>query len=265
MVPEKEQLLLSNNYFKCTAWFAAFAGTLALGVLQTKFAITWHNPYGIFVGVAGLIVSLLVAAVFWQRLQGRELLSYTRLGGYHGVDKVQQVITFTSASRLAKGALCVLGVYMALLVSIHIASPDPFNTKFPTGCPHMSSDMGCSRVAQFFSHNCGELQPLQLHTSLGTAHEQLSDYIHAQPRAKVIYSNPNFIHARFVSAFWGFADDLMVHLSCVHGTEQTRIELQGQLRIGKSDLGVNFKRISQLVGHFAAREAIGDLPIGSCQ
>lgn len=49
------------------------------------------------------------------------------------------------------------------------------------------------------------------------------------------------MHARFVTWLWGFADDFFVSVRC-NDVGSAVIEVQGQLRLGQSDLGVNARR-----------------------
>jgi uncharacterized protein (DUF1499 family) len=62
------------------------------------------------------------------------------------------------------------------------------------------------------------------------------------PRTKVITETDNYLHAECSSAFFGFVDDLELHLR----TSQGLIAIRSAARLGYSDLGVNRKRVEQL-------------------
>jgi uncharacterized protein (DUF1499 family) len=62
------------------------------------------------------------------------------------------------------------------------------------------------------------------------------------PRAKVITETDNYLHAECSSAFFGFVDDLELHLRSSQGL----IAIRSAARLGYSDLGVNRKRVEQL-------------------
>jgi uncharacterized protein (DUF1499 family) len=62
------------------------------------------------------------------------------------------------------------------------------------------------------------------------------------PRTKVITETDNYLHAECSSAFFGFVDDLELHLRSSQGL----IAIRSAARLGYSDLGVNRKRVEHL-------------------
>lgn len=62
------------------------------------------------------------------------------------------------------------------------------------------------------------------------------------PRAKIIRQTDNYLHAECSSAVFGFVDDLELHLR----PEQNLIAVRSAARLGRSDLGVNRKRVEKL-------------------
>ena len=72
-----------------------------------------------------------------------------------------------------------------------------------------------------------------------------------------------FIHARFGSLLWGFADDVFVQLSC-SSSGSVVVEVQGQLRLGVGDMEVNVKRNVALMAALEGRGEAGGLAEGSC-
>ena len=62
------------------------------------------------------------------------------------------------------------------------------------------------------------------------------------PRTKIITDTENYLHAECSSAFFGFVDDLELHLRAAEGL----IAIRSAARLGYSDLGVNRKRVEQL-------------------
>jgi len=188
--------------------------------------------------------------------------------------------------RASSPFIALLSVWMVLLLVVHTHSRDDFYGRFPAACPAGKGDPGCSRIA--LSHASASRgmscyaqqhrqQPLtrrvagdgappvpQLQASRYEVHRAIADWIGTQPRTAVLESDrsANFTHARFASFFWGFADDLYVRLSC--HSQRTAVELQGNLRMGHGDMGVNAKRNRALIAHLHDLVASGELKPGIC-
>lgn len=64
----------------------------------------------------------------------------------------------------------------------------------------------------------------------------------ALPHTTVITDSPDYLHAECRSAFFGFVDDLEMHLRL----KQNLIAVRSASRLGRSDFGVNKKRIEVL-------------------
>ncbi|MSP40551.1 MAG: DUF1499 domain-containing protein [Deltaproteobacteria bacterium] len=62
------------------------------------------------------------------------------------------------------------------------------------------------------------------------------------PRMKIIAASEDYIHAECSSAFFGFVDDLELHLRAA----QNLIAVRSASRLGQSDFGVNRKRVEHL-------------------
>ena len=62
------------------------------------------------------------------------------------------------------------------------------------------------------------------------------------PRTTIIAETDDYLHAECRSAFFGFVDDLELHLR----PSQNLIALRSAARLGHSDLGVNRKRVDTL-------------------
>lgn len=62
------------------------------------------------------------------------------------------------------------------------------------------------------------------------------------PRTKIIAQTDNYLHAECSSAVFGFVDDLELHLR----PEQNLIAVRSAARLGRSDLGVNRRRVENL-------------------
>lgn len=64
----------------------------------------------------------------------------------------------------------------------------------------------------------------------------------ALPRSTLIADSPDYLHAECRSAFFGFVDDLELCLRA----QQDLIAVRSASRLGRSDFGVNKKRVEAL-------------------
>ena len=62
------------------------------------------------------------------------------------------------------------------------------------------------------------------------------------PRVQIVTVTDDYIHAECSSAFFGFVDDLELHLR----PSQNSIAVRSAARLGHSDFGVNRKRVESL-------------------
>jgi uncharacterized protein (DUF1499 family) len=73
-----------------------------------------------------------------------------------------------------------------------------------------------------------------------------------QPRTKVISVTEEYLYAECSSAFFGFVDDLELHLRL----EEKLIAVRSAARLGYSDFGVNRRRVENLRSELTRRGAI---------
>lgn len=62
------------------------------------------------------------------------------------------------------------------------------------------------------------------------------------PRTAIVMQTDDYLHAECSSALFGFVDDLELHLR----PEQNLIAVRSAARLGRSDFGVNRKRVENL-------------------
>jgi len=72
------------------------------------------------------------------------------------------------------------------------------------------------------------------------------------PRSQIVTVTDDYIHAECSSAFFGFVDDLELHLR----PSQNSIAVRSAARLGHSDFGVNRKRVESLRGVLTQRGVI---------
>lgn len=135
-----------------------------------------------------------------------------------------------------------------LFLFVRILSSTPTFTEFPSSCEKLE---GCTRVADEESNKSGNMIPLELSTSICEAQRVVSHWTtNVEKRGALLdelATGPyeEMLHGRFVSAFWGFVDDTLVQLEC-KSNSIVKVQAQSQLRIGKSDMDVNYERVKRL-------------------
>lgn len=68
--------------------------------------------------------------------------------------------------------------------------------------------------------------------------------VESLPRVQIVTVSEDYLHAECSSAFFGFVDDLELHLRA----SQNMIAVRSAARLGHSDFGVNRKRVESLRG-----------------
>ena len=74
----------------------------------------------------------------------------------------------------------------------------------------------------------------------------LKRVISAMPRAQIVSADDNYLHAEFTSKLFRFVDDVELFVD----REQREIHFRSASRSGRSDFGVNRKRMQAIVAAF---------------
>lgn len=82
--------------------------------------------------------------------------------------------------------------------------------------------------------------------SASDALDRICAIIQALPRTKIITRTDAYMHAEFTSKFWRFVDDVEFAVD----TANKQINFRSASRLGKSDLGVNRARMTEIVRQF---------------
>jgi uncharacterized protein (DUF1499 family) len=90
------------------------------------------------------------------------------------------------------------------------------------------------------------IAPILYDGTLNEARENLIAVIRSMKRSRIVTVEDTYIHAEFTSAIFRFVDDVELYLD---DTAKT-IHMRSASRVGKSDLGVNRKRMENLRAHF---------------
>jgi uncharacterized protein (DUF1499 family) len=86
------------------------------------------------------------------------------------------------------------------------------------------------------------IDPLRYRGDARKAWETLRNIVNGMPRVKVVKSEPNYLYAEFTSKLIGFVDDTEFYLDEKAGV----IQVRSASRLGRSDFGVNRKRIESI-------------------
>lgn len=93
-----------------------------------------------------------------------------------------------------------------------------------------------------------KIEPIAYTGDQATAMDKLKAIVSSQDRAEIISSSDDYLYAEFASRLMGFVDDVEFYLD----PNQPVIQVRSAARLGKSDLGVNRKRIETIRAAFSA-------------
>jgi len=86
------------------------------------------------------------------------------------------------------------------------------------------------------------IEPLIYTASRTQAFEDLKTIILHMKRTKIVTKSENYLHVEFTSAIWRFVDDVEFYFD-----ENAKIiQVRSASRLGKSDFGVNRKRVESI-------------------
>jgi uncharacterized protein (DUF1499 family) len=83
--------------------------------------------------------------------------------------------------------------------------------------------------------------------------EVLEEIVQQLPRVRVLERSPHYLRAEFRSAFFRFVDDVEFYVEAESG----RVHFRSASRVGRSDLGVNRKRMELIRSLFQATQPSG--------
>ena len=96
------------------------------------------------------------------------------------------------------------------------------------------------------------IEPFRLNNVTADAWSRIERIVRELPRTRVVSCSTDYLHAECTSAFFGFVDDLELHLRRDEGI----IAARSASRLGYSDLGVNRKRVEQLRAILLAQDIL---------
>ncbi len=147
------------------------------------------------------------------------------------------------------GALVLGGVVTLALSSLFARRPTDLGVRAGDRlkpCPD-SPNCVCSQAADAGHH----IDPLVFSDSPDEAMRRLQAVLTTFPRVRVVTTTPRYLHAEFTSLIFRFVDDVEFLVDPSAGV----IHCRSASRVGRSDLGVNRKRVEALRQAFAAQAA----------
>lgn len=221
--------------------------TLTLGLAQAIAAHSWRNSVGVVFGAVAFFAG----------------------AALHLAWPPSSAQLKPPPPRWARRTAQALSVFVLALLAVRMASsPDPQVAAFPGSCPAgLQGKHGCSRVALERPHRApiiggaslSPLQPFRARALLSDVEAEVLRWVAQQPRVTILKhvshsraggaDEGGFLHVRAVTPVWGFADDVFVHWRCSRMVGEAVVEVQGQLRLGVGDMGVNVKRNAAILAH----------------
>lgn len=158
----------------------------------------------------------------------------------------------TTMKRPARWGICltilvVIVVPLILLATVNTMSGRPTNLGVTNGrladCPSSPNCVGtqCNDAAHRAEAISFEGPPDQ-------ALERLRAILADMPRAKIVDSTENYLHAEFTSLLFRFVDDVEFLVD----SEQHVIHFRSASRLGYSDFGANRRRMESIRSQFSA-------------
>ena len=92
------------------------------------------------------------------------------------------------------------------------------------------------------------IEPLTYGTSLADAKARLKRVVGEMPRTRLISETDGYLHFEFTTRIMRFVDDVEFYVD----DAAKRIHVRSASRVGRSDFGVNRKRVEQIRAAFAA-------------
>ncbi len=143
-------------------------------------------------------------------------------------------------------------LWVVIVFIIQLISPNPLIYTMPENCTLNSGN--CVRVDDNGTsyRNNYLITPIINGSSLEVI-DVISELIINERGGKILFYNEDtnnhtyFLHAKDLTQFFFFPDDLFIQSKCTDDGKNTVVILQSQSRLGKGDLGVNFERLSEII------------------
>jgi uncharacterized protein (DUF1499 family) len=151
-------------------------------------------------------------------------------------------------------ALPIIGALLLSMPLFSCAGKRPTNLVVEASrLPPCPSSPNC--VSSDADNSAHSIAPFALAVPSRDGWLAVRESVESLPRTKIISETADYLHAECTSAFFGFVDDLELHLRTAEGV----IAVRSAARLGYSDLGVNRRRIEDLRALLIKRGIVGPL------
>lgn len=142
--------------------------------------------------------------------------------------------------------LQMFAVATLLLCAACAGAPPP--TVAGTALKPCPSTPNC--VSSLESDQARRVDPLPLHGSAAEGLAAVRQVILSMPRSRIAAEGPGFLRAEFRSLIFRFVDDVEIVVDESAGV----IHIRSAARVGRSDMGVNRRRVGEIRDRLAARQ-----------
>ncbi|MDQ4063585.1 MAG: DUF1499 domain-containing protein [Actinomycetota bacterium] len=116
-------------------------------------------------------------------------------------------------------------------------------------CPDTPNCVSTQEEAEDTDHY---MEPISFSGSAGEAMEGVAGVVEEMPRAEIVLSEDDYLRAEFTSRIFRFVDDVEFRAD----EETGLIDFRSASRVGRSDMGVNRERMTEITTRLEAR--LGD-------
>ena len=154
-------------------------------------------------------------------------------------------------------------IWVAIVLIIQIAAPNPEVDEMPTSCPEGSQN--CVRVAHdATSFRSNGLEAPMIAAPVKEVHDAIMLWLNEEGGKSLKSfddgeSKTIFFHGVDRTDFWFFPDDLYVQIVCDEQGVNSEVTLQSISRLGIGDMGVNHNRLSDLITYLDSNDWSGEM------
>ncbi len=116
-------------------------------------------------------------------------------------------------------------------------------------CPDTPNCVSTQEEAEDTDHY---MEPISFSGSAGEAMEGVAGVVEEMPRAEIVLGEDDYLRAEFTSRIFRFVDDVEFRAD----EETGLIDFRSASRVGRSDMGVNRERMTEITTRLEAR--LGD-------
>lgn len=150
-------------------------------------------------------------------------------------------------------ALVLVGFIVARFIAIPALSVRPADLGVKNGqlkaCPNTPN---CVSTQADVSDRTHYINSIVMNVPVETAKDLLVRIVEEMDNAKMIVNEQTYMHVEFRSNFWAFVDDTEFYLD----SDANEIHFRSAARLGRSDLGVNRKRMETIRSRYKELERV---------